>query len=227
MRMLTCWQVVAVNGVSDKVSVVKKDISLLERGKEVRYLGANLAIGDIFDAGKLPCPSATQLVMLWTCGPFGKIPLAYSADIPRPEGPLSWARSELSLSSAQHMGGSLHGLRSFTEAAVRQEGESVAAGLLGSNWLFHLEMAKKKVLQASATVIPAAATLYCMGIEARTGLIAGFDLSSFNKYRSATALIRKARASLKCWFAGCSALMNGAYQGCMWLAHCMTGVVAA
>ena len=65
-RMLTCWQVVAVNGVSDKVSVVKKDISLLERGKEVRYLGANLAIGDIFDAGKLPCPSAPQLAMLWT-----------------------------------------------------------------------------------------------------------------------------------------------------------------
>ena len=64
----------------------------------------------------------------------------------------------------------------------------MGAGLLGSNWLFHLEMAKKKVLQASATVIPAAATLYCMGIEARTGLIAGFDLSSFNKYRSATAV---------------------------------------
>ena len=64
-RMLTCWQVVAVNGVSDKVSVVKKDISLLERGKEVRYLGANLAVGDIFDAGKLPCPSVTQAAMLW------------------------------------------------------------------------------------------------------------------------------------------------------------------
>ena len=65
----------------------------------------------------------------------------------------------------------------------------MAAGLLGSNWLFHLEMAKKKVLQASATVIPAAATLYCMGIEARTGLIAGFDLSSFNKYRYASAIL--------------------------------------
>ena len=65
----------------------------------------------------------------------------------------------------------------------------MAAGLLGSSWLYHLEMAKKKVLQASATVIPAAATLYCMGIEARTGLIAGFDLSSFNKYRSAAAAV--------------------------------------
>ena len=57
-----------MNGVSDKVSVVKKDISLLERGKEVRYLGANLAIGDIFDAGKLPCHSATQSLMICTCG---------------------------------------------------------------------------------------------------------------------------------------------------------------
>ena len=74
----------------------------------------------------------------------------------------------------------------------------MAAGLLGSNWLFHLEMAKKKVLQASAIVIPAAATLYCMGIEARTGLIAGFDLSSFNKYRSATAAILQCPLRLEC-----------------------------
>lgn len=44
-------QVAAVNYVSDKVSVVNKDIALLERGREVRYLGANLAIGDIFDSG--------------------------------------------------------------------------------------------------------------------------------------------------------------------------------
>ena len=44
-------------------------------------------------------------------------------------------------------------------------------------------MAKKNVLQPSATVIPAAATLYCCGIEARTGEVAGFDFSSFNKYR--------------------------------------------
>jgi protein arginine N-methyltransferase 7 len=56
-------------------------------------------------------------------------------------------------------------------------------GLLGNGWLFLLEMAKKKVLQASATVIPAAATLYCMGIEARTDKITGFDFSNFNKYR--------------------------------------------
>ena len=41
-----------MNKLSDKVSVVQKDIALLERGKEVRYLGINLAIGDIFDAGR-------------------------------------------------------------------------------------------------------------------------------------------------------------------------------
>ena len=44
-------QVAAMNKVSDVVSVVNKDIALLERGHEIRYLGANLAIGDIFDAG--------------------------------------------------------------------------------------------------------------------------------------------------------------------------------
>ncbi len=43
-----------MNKLSDKVSVVQKDIALLERGKEVRYLGINLAIGDIFDAGGIP-----------------------------------------------------------------------------------------------------------------------------------------------------------------------------
>jgi hypothetical protein len=41
----------AANGLSDKVSVVHKDIALLQRGHEVRYLGCNLAIGEIFDAG--------------------------------------------------------------------------------------------------------------------------------------------------------------------------------
>lgn len=57
------------------------------------------------------------------------------------------------------------------------------AGLLGNNWLYLLDMAKKNVLQPNATIIPAAATLYCMGIEARTSDVCGFDFSSFNKYR--------------------------------------------
>ena len=57
------------------------------------------------------------------------------------------------------------------------------AGLLGNNWLYLLDMAKKNVLQPGATIIPAAATLYCMGIEARTWDACGFDISAFNKYR--------------------------------------------
>lgn len=44
-------QVIAANGLSDRVSVVQKDVALLQRGHEVRYLGCNLAIADLFDAG--------------------------------------------------------------------------------------------------------------------------------------------------------------------------------
>ena len=59
------------------------------------------------------------------------------------------------------------------------------AGLLGSNWLYLLDMARKNVLQAGAPVIPAAATLYCCGIQARTTSVAGSDFSSFDKHRCA------------------------------------------
>ena len=48
-------QVVAANGVSDKVSVVHRDVGLLQRGKEVRRLGVNIVVADMFDAGKLYC----------------------------------------------------------------------------------------------------------------------------------------------------------------------------
>jgi hypothetical protein len=44
----------AANGFSDRVSVVHRDIGLLERGREVRRLGANVAVADIFDAGARP-----------------------------------------------------------------------------------------------------------------------------------------------------------------------------
>ena len=57
-------------------------------------------------------------------------------------------------------------------------------------------MAKKNVLQPGATIIPAAATLYCMGIEARTGDVCGFDFSSFNKYRWPAALLPLLAAGL-------------------------------
>jgi protein arginine N-methyltransferase 7 len=45
-------QNIAANGLSERVSVVHRDIGLLQRGREVRALGANVAIADIFDAGK-------------------------------------------------------------------------------------------------------------------------------------------------------------------------------
>jgi protein arginine N-methyltransferase 7 len=71
----------------------------------------------------------------------------------------------------------------LTANAVFEQGVAGCTGLLGNNWLYHLEMAKKNVLQPGATVIPAAATVYCMGIEAHTGNVCGFDFSAFNKYR--------------------------------------------
>ena len=47
-------QNIAANGLSERVSVVHRDIGLLQRGREVRALGANVAIADIFDSGKKP-----------------------------------------------------------------------------------------------------------------------------------------------------------------------------
>lgn len=41
----------AVNGLSERVSVVHQDAALLQRGREVRPLGCNLALADCFDAG--------------------------------------------------------------------------------------------------------------------------------------------------------------------------------
>lgn len=49
-------QAVATNGFSERVSVMHRDIGLLERGREVRRLGANVAVADIFDAGARPLP---------------------------------------------------------------------------------------------------------------------------------------------------------------------------
>jgi protein arginine N-methyltransferase 7 len=46
-----------------------------------------------------------------------------------------------------------------------------------------LEMARRNVLTPDAAVVPAAATMYCMGVEAYTSEVNGFDMSAFNKYR--------------------------------------------
>lgn len=57
------------------------------------------------------------------------------------------------------------------------------SGLLGNNFLYVLEMARRNILQPGATIIPCRATMYAMGIQATTGVVNGFDFSSLNKYR--------------------------------------------
>jgi type III protein arginine methyltransferase len=91
---------------SSKISVVTKDVALLQRGHEVRPLGVNIVIADMFDAG-----------------------------------------------------------------------------LTGDQFPYLLDLTRKKVVQPGATVVPAAATMYCMGIEALTTEVEGVKVSSFNAYR--------------------------------------------
>ena len=57
------------------------------------------------------------------------------------------------------------------------------AGLMGDEFPYLLEMARRKAVQPGSPVVPSAATLYCMGIEAMTGQVSGFDLSAINTYR--------------------------------------------
>ena len=97
---------VAANGFGSRVSVLKKDATLLERGKHTPYEGVNLITLDVFDAG-----------------------------------------------------------------------------LTGDQVLFLLESVKRNVAASSCGVVPAAATIYCAGVESYTSEVDGFDMSSFNKYR--------------------------------------------
>ena len=96
----------SANGLAKKISVVQRDVALLQRGREVRPLGVNIIIADMFDAG-----------------------------------------------------------------------------LTGDQFPYLLDLTRRKVVQPGATVVPSAATLYCMGIEALTTEVESVKLSSFNKYR--------------------------------------------
>lgn len=89
-----------------KISVVHKDAALLQRGREVRPLGVNLVVADVFDAG-----------------------------------------------------------------------------LLGDQFPYILDLTKRKVVQPGATVIPAAATVFCMGVEIFREEAEGVLVKSSNKYR--------------------------------------------
>lgn len=44
----------AANGLSDKISIIQRDGGLLQRGREVRALGVNVVVADVFDAGAVP-----------------------------------------------------------------------------------------------------------------------------------------------------------------------------
>lgn len=57
-------QVVAVNGVAERVSVVQRDAGLLERGKHVRRLGVNVVTADFFDAGSRRHANQQHLTVL-------------------------------------------------------------------------------------------------------------------------------------------------------------------
>lgn len=57
------------------------------------------------------------------------------------------------------------------------------AGLLGDGFPYLLDLARRRVVQPGATVVPAAATLYCMGVEVLTGEVAGFNMAPMDAYR--------------------------------------------
>ena len=67
---------------------------------------------------------------------------------------------------------------------MSQDFSGLCAGLLGDGVQYLLEMVKRKVVQPTARVVPAAATMYCMGIEAVTPPVLGFDMSALDQYRS-------------------------------------------
>lgn len=97
---------VASNGFGSQISVLKRDVTMLERGKHAPYEGVNIVVLDVFDAG-----------------------------------------------------------------------------LTGDHVLSMLECARRQLCASSCAVVPAAATVYCAGIEAYTNEVAGFNMSAFNKYR--------------------------------------------
>ena len=59
----------------------------------------------------------------------------------------------------------------------------VYAGFIGNNFLYLLDICKRKILQADCTFLPASATLFCMGVEVLTPKPGGFDFSALDKYR--------------------------------------------
>ena len=44
-------QAISLNGMSEKVSVVNRDVAKLQRAKDIRRQGVNIVIADMFDSG--------------------------------------------------------------------------------------------------------------------------------------------------------------------------------
>lgn len=134
----------AANGLSGRVSVVHRDAGLLQRGREIRALGVNVVVADLFDAGERweEEREATGGCAVLSAGPLITLP-------PRLTLPQLY----------------------------------LAAGLLGDGFPYLLELCRRRVVAPGAAVVPAGATLYCMGVEVATGAVGGFDLSGMNTYR--------------------------------------------
>ncbi len=76
----------AVNGVGDRVSVVQRDAGLLQRGRDVRRLGANVVVADFFDSGAaptagLPAYPGRMAALLRAFRTHASIPLARPCDL--------------------------------------------------------------------------------------------------------------------------------------------------
>ena len=144
----------AHNGLSSRVSVVHCDAGMLQRGREVRPLGINLVVADMFDAGGRGAGGGVCVLLhaVLCCAVEGAVAGPTRPPRVRPSPALAHAPPP-------------------------------TTGLLGDSFAYALDLARKRVVQPGAVVVPAGATLYCMGVEARTGRVAGFDLSPMDTYR--------------------------------------------
>jgi protein arginine N-methyltransferase 7 len=61
--------------------------------------------------------------------------------------------------------------------------------LLGSGCLTLLKRVHQQVLQPGAAVVPAGATVYCLGLEILTREVLGFDMTSLNQFRFVEEII--------------------------------------
>ena len=66
---------------------------------------------------------------------------------------------------------------------VSSAAQATPSGLLADGFPWLLDLTRRKVVQPGAAVVPSAATLYCMGIQALTGRVAGFNMTHMNTFR--------------------------------------------